>query len=298
MHRLDSLEALVKSDQRSALRKLVQQDTASYFAQIVNADERLMKAVPFGVRAIGASFSWSDARLLRSSIYPKAIMSFLEATAMDTTGSLMAACDSLLTWSAGDTSCWRYTRLTLVKLFSEYGHDQVTQHIVDRYVAGKAALLPAEPELQVLIADLLRVSIGSQAPEVSLKDLSGTPPVALVDLVKAHSFTCLFFYSSTCDHCHDQMPGLRQLRNEFKDRGFEVVGIALDTDSSEFRSTIESEHLDWPSFTDLMGWGAPAAKAFVVKSTPSFCLIDRSGRIVAKPYDHQELRALLEGLLP
>lgn len=298
MHRLDSLEAVVKSDQRLALRRLVQQDTTSYFAQIVNADERLMKAVPLGARAIGDSFRWSDPRLLRSSIYPKAIMSFLEATAMDTTGSLMVACDSLLTWSADDMSCWRYARLTLVKLFSEYGHDLVTQHIVDRYVAGISALLPAEPELQVLIADLLRVSIGSQVPQVSLKDLSGAPPVALMDVVRVHSFTCLFFYSSTCDHCHDQMPGLRQLRTEFKDRGFEVVGIALDTDSSEFRSTIESEQLGWPSYTDLMGWGAPAARAFVVKSTPSLCLIDRSGRIIAKPFDHQELRAHLEELLP
>jgi hypothetical protein len=94
------------------------------------------------------------------------------------------------------------------------------------------------------------------------------------------------------------MPGLRQLRNEFKDRGFEVVGIALDTDTSEFHSIIEREHLDWPSYTDLMGWGAPAAKAFMVKSTPSLCLIDQKGSIVAKPYDHFELRKLLEELLP
>lgn len=298
MHRLDSLEALVKSDQRSALRRLVQQDTTSYFAQIVSADERLIRTVPLGPHAIGASFDWSDPRLLRSSIYSKAIMSFLEATVTDTAGDLTIACDSLLTWSAGDTSCWRYTRLTLIKLFSEYGHDLVTQHIVDRYVAGTGALLPAEPELRVLITDLLRVSIGSQVPDVPLKDLSGAQPVALMDLVRDNSFTCLFFYSSTCDHCHDQMPGLRQLRNDFQNRGFEVVGIALDTDSTEFRTTLASEQLDWPSYTDLMGWGAPAAKAFVVKSTPSFFLIERSGRITAKPFDHVELREVLEELLP
>jgi len=49
----------------------------------------------------------------------------------------------------------------------------------------------------------------------------------------------------------------------------------------------------WPCYTMVKGWGDPAAKAFNVKATPSLFVIDRAGRIVAKPMDHEELRAFL-----
>ena len=51
--------------------------------------------------------------------------------------------------------------------------------------------------------------------------------------------------------------------------------------------------VNWPCYTMVMGWGDPAAKAFNVKATPSMFVIDRAGRIVAKPMDHEELRAFL-----
>ena len=298
LSRLDSLERILKSDQRRALARLVDQDTSSYFAHVVNADRDLMVAVPLGANAIANSFNWSDRPLLHSSIYPKALMAYMESAASDPALGLETACDSILKWAATDTSCWRYARLALVKLFDEYGPDYVAQHLVDRYVAGPSALLGAEPELLALVQDLLRVSIGAPAPEVSLSEFPGGPTTRLSDLTKANPFTAMFFYSSTCEHCHDQMPALRELYADLHERGFELIGIALDTDSSEFATSRSVERLVWPTFTDLIGWGSPAAKAFAVKSTPSFFLLDRMGRIVAKPYDAAELRELLKERLP
>jgi len=298
LQHLDSMEALVKADQRRALDRLVEQDPTSYFAHVVKADLRLMNAVPSGSQAIAASFDWSDPRILRSSVYPKAIVAYLESVAADTADGFIPLCDSLLTWARSDTACWRYTRLTLIRLFDQFGPDHITQYLVDHYVAGGDALLPPEKELQALIEDLLRVSIGARAPAVVLRDLSGTPPVNLIEITRENRFTAVFFYSSTCDHCHDQMPGLLELYSEFGERDFGIIGVALDTDTSEFRSTIEVEHLVWPSYTDLLGWGSPAAKAFAVKSTPSIFLLDQAGRIIDKPYDHVALRKRLEALLP
>src|SRR5690606_15455096 len=151
-------------------------------------------------------------------------------------------------------------------------------------------LVLPDAELRAATEGLLRVSIGATAPIVFLVDPVKHDTLELADLLKGQSYTLLFFYSSTCDHCHVQMPGLMALYREDREKGFQVLGIALDSDLEEFQSGITERGLTWPSFSELNGWGSSAAKAFAVKSTPSLFLLDSNGVIVAKPYDHQELR--------
>ena len=93
------------------------------------------------------------------------------------------------------------------------------------------------------------------------------------------------------------MPGLRQLYADKHGYGFELIGIALDADTMEFKETIATENLNWPCFSELIGWGSPLAKAYAVRSTPSFFLISKEGIIVAKPTDAEELRKYLDELL-
>jgi thiol-disulfide isomerase/thioredoxin len=108
-----------------------------------------------------------------------------------------------------------------------------------------------------------------------------------------YEYTGLFFYSSTCDHCHAQMPGLVQLVKDLKPRQFHLIGIALDITEEEFRTTLDEEHINWPCYTELKAWGAQGAKDYNVKATPTIFVIDRQGKIRAKPLDHQELRYFL-----
>ncbi len=78
--------------------------------------------------------------------------------------------------------------------------------------------------------------------------------------------------------------------------GFEGEDDARQTED-QFKETIAIENLSWPCFSELVGWGSPLAKAYAVRSTPSFFLISKEGIIVAKPTDAQELRKLLDELL-
>jgi peroxiredoxin len=202
----------------------------------------------------------------------------------------ISASDSLLLWTRPNPDAWDHTRSLLVRLFDQHGPDYVSQYLVDRYVVGPDALVPADRRLLAILADQLKVSVGARAPEVMLPDPIAQDTILLYDLLGRNRLVALFFYSSTCDHCHDQMPHLDDIHEEWKEHGFELVGIALDPDLKEFQYTIEEKRFEWPVFSELMGWGSPAAKAFQVKATPTFFLLDGNGIIVAKPYDHQELR--------
>jgi peroxiredoxin len=296
---LDSLSAAVADAKQRALEELIDEDVNGYFRHVVKADMRLMSALNSrkGPQAIRDSVDWTDASLARSNIYPKGIMAILQSATPATADQLMAASDSILAWSAPDAFCWELSRHVLIELFIQYGPADAVQYLVDRYVIGPGARVPADAELMAMVAEQLKVAVGARAPDVLLPRPGVPDVVHLSQVVARNKFTVLFFYSSTCDHCHEQMPGLSRIYTDMRNKGVAVIGIALDHDVNEFEANIKERVLPFPCYTELLGWGSPAAKAFAIKATPSLVVVDGAGVIKAKPYDHEELRELLEGLL-
>jgi thiol-disulfide isomerase/thioredoxin len=53
---------------------------------------------------------------------------------------------------------------------------------------------------------------------VKLSDYVGNGKVALID-----------FWASWCPPCRASIPGLKKVYDEYKDKGFEIVGVSLDS---------------------------------------------------------------------
>lgn len=298
LERLAAEELLVQRRQQDVLNRLIAQDSSSYFTRVVVTDQRVMAALEHGPLAIRNAMRWTDPSLVRSAVYGKAIMALLQSSTPATPDMLITASDSVLAWAGADTLCWSYARATLVDVFATYGPEDVVQHLVDRYVVGPGALVPPDHRLLITVADQLRTAVGSQAPDVELPSPITGKRDQLSILLQAKRFTALFFYSSTCDHCHMEMPGLNALYDRYGSLGFNIVGIALDDQLEDFVANIDERSLRFPCYTELQAWGSPAAKAFAVRSTPNLVLLDRTGRIIAKPRDHIELFEILQGLFP
>lgn len=294
LRELDRRESAARRTMRHMLDSLAGVSPDGQFARAVRLDRILDAAVQSGPQAIRAAFDFSDPWILRSNAYAKATVVYLQNTRFDNEYAFHRACDTLLVAASRDTACWRYMRYQLVDIFATYGPDEVAQYLVDEYVIGAGSRVPPEPTLVTIAAAQLRMVIGAPAPDVRLATPGVKDSIALSSLWSKQDYTALFFYSSTCDHCHGQMPGLRQLVSDMKPAFFKLIGIALDATIEEFNTTIAAEHINWPCYTSLIGWGEPAAKSYNVKATPSLIVVDRKGHIVAKPMDHQELRAFLE----
>jgi thiol-disulfide isomerase/thioredoxin len=112
-------------------------------------------------------------------------------------------------------------------------------------------------------------------------------------MLKGKRYGVLFFYSSTCDHCHLQMPGIARVHALYGPKGVQVLAVALDDDRKDFRFNLEIREVKYPCYSEFNGWGSNVAKAYEVKATPTIVLIDAERRIVAKPYDSTELEAEL-----
>jgi len=169
--------------------------------------------------------------------------------------------------------------------------------LVDTYIAGPQAHYPADEHLERMVQERLRVSIGAQVPvDLELPRPLHGDTMTVGALYATQDHLLLFFFSSTCGHCHDEMPAVRALAAEADPLELAVVGVSLDEDLVALRGTVQEERLDLPIVCDLGGWGGPVAKAFAITATPAFFVIDRTGVIRAKPFDTQEARMELQRL--
>lgn len=293
----DSALLAVDAAREAELARLVAESPNGTFAKIVSAGKALEVVRGASPMTVHAVFPFDDGILLRSTLYPEAVMTFLRNVNPMDESQLIAATDTLIRLASGDADCQAFMSSHLLELFATYGPDRVVQHLLDRHFGPERPLddLPAAVRDKVIA--LRQVAVGAVATDLELAR-PGASAVRLSELVAGSTHLLLFFYSSTCDHCHEQMPGLKMLYGTYAAKGLQIVGIALDDDARTFFDTLQQRDLPWPATSALKGWGCPAAKAFAVGSTPAMILLDKRLRIVAKPYDHEELAVLLQGLLP
>jgi len=93
------------------------------------------------------------------------------------------------------------------------------------------------------------------------------------------------------------MPGLKAVYDEFSERGFEIVGISLDSDREKLESYIEKEALAWPHYFDGKGWENDIAARYGIESIPSTFLIGPDGTIAATDLNETDLREQVAALL-
>jgi peroxiredoxin len=85
--------------------------------------------------------------------------------------------------------------------------------------------------------------------------------------------------------------------NDYKEKGFEVLGVSLDKSKEDWLKAIEQDQLTWTHVSDLKSWKNAVAQQYEVKSVPSSFLLDKDGVIIAKNLRGDELRAKIAELL-
>ncbi|MEC8362224.1 MAG: TlpA disulfide reductase family protein [Bacteroidota bacterium] len=135
---------------------------------------------------------------------------------------------------------------------------------------------------------------GDMAPDIVMNDPDGNER-KLSDL--RGTVVLLDFWASWCGPCRRENPSVVRAYEKYKDQGFEVFSVSLDSDANRWRKAIEQDQLTWPNHvSDLQGWRNGAARAYGISSIPHTMLIDRDGAILATHLRGSGVESALRGV--
>jgi peroxiredoxin len=132
-----------------------------------------------------------------------------------------------------------------------------------------------------------------RAPAATFTTLEGRT-IALDDL--RGKVVLVNFWATSCPGCIREMPGMVETYNQYKDRGFEIVAVAMSYDPPNYVvNFVETRQLPFPVALDVNG---EHARAFGnVQLTPTTFIIGKDGAILEQKLgelDFVRLRALLD----
>ena len=90
------------------------------------------------------------------------------------------------------------------------------------------------------------------------------------------------FWASWCKPCRMENPNVVAAYNRFKDKGFTVLGVSMDSNRDPWLAAIQQDNLTWTHVSDLKGWGNEVGKLYGVQGIPQNFLVDKDGKIIAK----------------
>ena len=131
---------------------------------------------------------------------------------------------------------------------------------------------------------------GNSAPNFSLPSVDGGSK-SLADY--SGKVVMLNFWATWCGPCKREIPDFIELQNEYRDDGFEIVGVSLDQAGEEgaVAQFVKQYNINY----DVLHGDGQIAQAYGgVRSIPTTFLIDREGNVVSSKVGLQPKSAWAE----
>ena len=160
-------------------------------------------------------------------------------------------------------------------------------HLNPRLVSTATAALSDLPSMRQL-------AVGNEPIPFNVKDITGKT-LTLADY--EGKVILLDFWATWCQPCKVEMPNVLRIHEKFNKKGFEIIGISLDSDRAALDRYIKEKNMTWPQYFDGRGWQNGVAEIYKVRSIPATYLIDKQGKIRYRSLRGAELERAVEMLL-
>ncbi len=154
---------------------------------------------------------------------------------------------------------------------------------------------PAGKEMAERIEVAKKTGIGRMAMDFTQNDTLGNP-VSLSSF--KGKYVLIDFWASWCGPCRQENPNVVKAFNNYKEKGFTVLGVSLDQPNAKdkWMKAIHDDNLTWTQVSDLKFWKNEVAVQYGIQAIPQNFLIDPQGKIIGKNLRGEALNKKLETL--
>ena len=141
---------------------------------------------------------------------------------------------------------------------------------------------------------LKRLSLEGKSITLSGKGLDGKP----ISLANYQGKAVLvIFWATWCQPCTEDLPQIKALYDQYRSKGFDIVGVNLDTQRELVAPYIAEHGNSWPHIAQPDGLDGNVAVDFGVISVPTMFLIDKTGKVASNSTSVEDMKELLPELL-
>lgn len=108
----------------------------------------------------------------------------------------------------------------------------------------------------------------------------------------------LDFWATWCGPCVAELPTMKKIYAEYKDKGVEFIGVSLDQPKEEggldkLKEFVTKNAISWPQYYQGNGWASEFSKSWGINSIPAVFVIDTEGKLFSV-----NARGKLEDMIP
>jgi peroxiredoxin len=135
---------------------------------------------------------------------------------------------------------------------------------------------------------LLSINSKDQAPEMTMTTIAGQQ-IKLSEL--QGKVVLVNFWATDCPGCIKEMPDLIKTYNDYRNKGFELVAVAMSYDPpNHVLNYTEKNALPFPVVHD--SYGEIAASFNDVRVTPTAFILDKEGKVIRRIIGELDFAAL------
>lgn len=188
-----------------------------------------------------------------------------------------------------------------VHIFTNYEFPEIKNdpEKVRARIAQFTPEMQAHPTLkrsQVQAEAVRQTAVGQSFTDLALKN-AADETITLSSLVGPGRWVLLDFWATWCKPCMSEVPHLKAAYDAFKEKGFEIYGVSLDSDPVKWKKVIAEEGMNWTNTVIRSDDPFDATALYDISSLPTNFLIGPDGKIAAKNLRGERLQERLKELL-